>query len=363
MEARSPDMAVARRVMGLTSYLRGEFIEAKDHIEEALRLYDPRWDSDTKLRVNHDTGSAATIYLALVSWALGEVGGTRRLAEEAVMRAVELDHVRTLAIVHCHKGVFEAICQRAEVTLRDAETLVRLCREHAIPLYLAIGGALGGWARARLGDLQAGATELRHALVTYSGHGNRAFIPFFQGLLAEIECDGQSADSALIRVDEALVLATATGEHWSDSFLHRIRGEILLKRDTTNSTPAEEAFLTAMAVAQQQKAKSLELRAALSLAKLYQSTNRAADAHACLRPPSKVFRRPQSSPTSRRRNGYSPRLPRPMRSRMQPRCASAGSSSRRATAKHCSGQRATSLRKQRPRLSVPKSLQPDLPGC
>jgi tetratricopeptide (TPR) repeat protein len=284
MEARLPDMAVARRVMGLTSYLRGEFIEAKDHIEEVLRLYDPRWDRDTKLRVNHDTGCAATIYLALVSWALGEVGGTQRLAEEAVMRAVQLDHVRTLAIVHCHKGLFEAICQRAEVTLRDAETLVRLCGEHAMPLYLAIGGALGGWARARLGDLQAGATELRHALVTYSNQGNRAFIPFFQGLLSEIESDGQSADSALIRVDEALVLATATGEHWSDAFLHRIRGEIMLKRDPTNPAPAEEAFLTSIAIAQQQKAKSFELRAALALAKLYQSINRAADAHAVLTP-------------------------------------------------------------------------------
>ena len=66
--------------------------------------------------------------------------------------------------------------------------------------------------------------------------------------------------------------------------LHRIRGEILLKRDPANTAPAEEAFLTAIAIAQQQKARSFELRAALSLAKLYQSTSRAADAHAVLAP-------------------------------------------------------------------------------
>ena len=66
--------------------------------------------------------------------------------------------------------------------------------------------------------------------------------------------------------------------------MHRIRGKILLKRDPANTAPAEEAFLTAIAIAQQQKAKSFELRAALSLAKLYQSTNRAADAHAVLAP-------------------------------------------------------------------------------
>ena len=94
----------------------------------------------------------------------------------------------------------------------------------------------------------------------------------------------ESADGALTRIDEALALANETGERQSDAFLHRIRGEILLKRDPTNTAPAEEAFLTAIAVAQQQKARSFELRAALSLAKLYQSTGRAAEAHAVLAP-------------------------------------------------------------------------------
>jgi hypothetical protein len=72
-----------------------------------------------------------------------------------------------------------------------------------------------------------------------------------------------------------------TGEHLNDSYLHRIRGEILLKRDSATAT-AEEASLTAIVVAREQKARSFELRAALSLAKLYQSTGRAADAHAVL---------------------------------------------------------------------------------
>ncbi len=85
-------------------------------------------------------------------------------------------------------------------------------------------------------------------------------------------------------MDAALALAGETGEHWTDSFLHRVRGEILLKRNPANTAPVEEALLTAIAIAQQQKAKSFELRAALSLANLYQSTDRAADAHAVLAP-------------------------------------------------------------------------------
>jgi hypothetical protein len=89
-------------------------------------------------------------------------------------------------------------------------------------------------------------------------------------------------EAALTRIDEALAFAGETGEHWTDAFLHRIRGEILLKGDPTNTAPSEEAFLIAIAIAQQQKARGFELRAALSLAKLYQSTARPADAHGVL---------------------------------------------------------------------------------
>ena len=85
----------------------------------------------------------------------------------------------------------------------------------------------------------------------------------------------------MIRIGEPLALAAKTGEHLNDSYLHRIRGEILLKRDSATAT-AEEALLTAIAVAREQKARSFELRAALSLAKLYQSTGRAADVHVVL---------------------------------------------------------------------------------
>jgi hypothetical protein len=123
VDAPLPDMAVARRMMGLTCYLRGAFIEAKDHIEKALKVYDDRWDRDTKIHVNHDTGSAATIYLAVVSWIVGEVAGTQKLAEKAIVRAVGLDHVRTLVTIYNCKAQFEVLCQRVEAAKRDAETL------------------------------------------------------------------------------------------------------------------------------------------------------------------------------------------------------------------------------------------------
>jgi predicted ATPase len=89
---------------------------------------------------------------------------------------------------------------------------------------------------------------------------------------------------ALATTGEALALADETGEHWSDAFLHRVRGEILLKLDSTNTLAVEESFLSAIGIAQQQKARSLRLRAAFSLATLYHSTGRFTEAHTVLAP-------------------------------------------------------------------------------
>ena len=102
------------------------------------------------------------------------------------------------------------------------------------------------------------------------------------------EAEGDAA-AALTRIDDALALAGKTGEHWTDAFLHRLRGEVLLKGDPTNKAPAEDAFLTAIAIGQQQKARSFELQSALALAKLYQSTGRPAKAEAALAPALKGF--------------------------------------------------------------------------
>ena len=121
-------------------------------------------------------------------------------------------------------------------------------------------------------------------MADYASGGNRLFLPSYQGLLAEIEAEGGGAEAALAGVDGALTLAGETGEHWFDAALHRIRGEILVKQSPADPAPAEAAFLAAIAVAQQQKARSFGLRAALSLARLYQSMGRPIDAYDVLGP-------------------------------------------------------------------------------
>ncbi len=280
--ARMPEKMAALRYLGLTLLSQGHFAEARTHLEEVLRTYDPDRDREAKFRFGTDSLASATIYLAQTYWQLGDIKRARELSEEAVARAVDSAHGPTLGNIWLFTAAFESNCGDADATRHAAEALAELSRELGLALYLAYAAVFSSWACARLGDKEAGVKELRQALAALTGQGVKAVVPLFQGLLAELEADGQAAEEALRRIDQALVLASETGEHQSDAFLHRIRGEILSKRDPANTASAEEAFLTAIAVAQQQKAKSFELRAALALAKLCQSSNRAADAHAVL---------------------------------------------------------------------------------
>jgi predicted ATPase len=126
--------------------------------------------------------------------------------------------------------------------------------------------------------------DFRRALAAYTDQGNKFYLPFYRGLLAEIEAESEGAEEALARIGSALVLAQETGEHWADAFLHRIRAQILLKCDSVNTAPAEEAFLTAIAIAQRQKARSFELRAAINLARLWRDQGKVQQARELLAP-------------------------------------------------------------------------------
>ena len=148
---------------------------------------------------------------------------------------------------------------------------------------------LAAWARGRLLDPESGAKELRQALAACLEQGNKLFAQQYYGLIAELEAMTGRADCALASVDAGLALAQDTGERWADPLLLCLKGNILLGRGSGNHALAEEAFRTAIAVAKQQGSRSFGLRAALSLAKLYQSTGRQAEARAALAPALKGF--------------------------------------------------------------------------
>ena len=280
----SPEAVVGFRLNGATEWFVGNFTAARAFLERARDIFDPQLHSDHASRFAQDIGVTIAAYHALVLWLLGEVDQARAVAEEGVERAIRTGHVSTIGYAHFHFAVFEMLRRCTSASASHIDAFVNVTRTHEMQMWTAYGKFLAPWSRRGVDGKDAVLAEMRNSIATCREQNIGNYIPFLTTALAEAEAQAGETEQALATIDGAIGDTERSGQRWFAAETHRIRGDILLKRDPVNTAPAEEAFLTAIAVAQQQKARSFELQAALSLAKLYQSTGRAADAHAVLAP-------------------------------------------------------------------------------
>ena len=281
---RVVETGVAHRGLALIGYFSGDFLDAQTHCERALEACTAGHEEKARERFGEYTGALVMSCLAITSWQLGKVDRARELIEMANRRAAELGHVPSMGYPLLFRSHLEVLRGDATAALSSAEALESCAREHGMTLWRRWAELSSAWARGRLYDPAAAAAEFRRDLAACSDQGAMINMAFFQALLAQLETDTMAAETALKRIDDALDLAGQGDNRCYLSFIHRLRGEILLKRDPSNSAPAEESFRTAIDVARQQSARSLGLQAALALAKLLRSTGQAAEAHAVLAP-------------------------------------------------------------------------------
>ena len=280
----SPEAGVAHRAAGMTCWFAGEYREAREPFERALALFQPGRDDDLAFRFGTDAGVSTMAYLAFASWPLGDVDRGISLIDRMQTRTAGLTHVGTLAYARYMTVMFELMRGDHARAAPNAFELARLAHDHDLNQWRAFGVFLEGWATAASGAIGNGLQDMRHGIEMLREQN----LLFHDGLvkiaLAEAEAQAGNSDRAIAILDEALATSDRTGNRAFEAEQHRARGEMLLKRDPANPAPAEEAFETAIAVAKRQGTRSFELRAALALAKLYQSTDRPADAHAALAP-------------------------------------------------------------------------------
>jgi predicted ATPase len=277
-----PEAGIAHRLLGTTCWYAGDYTGAQVHLEQALARYDHARDLHLASSFAYDQGAVADFYLGMTLYALGETGRGARLVEDALRLALHGQHIPTVALAHHYMVVFAAVRRGLDQATAHAEALLELGTTHGLPSWRGFAKFTLAWA-SRRHDPQALA-EMRAALALQREMNFRTEQALLGTLLAEAEAEAGELDAALSTVEEQLAAIDETGERWFAAEVHRAHAKILLKRNPANTVPAEQAFLAAIAVAREQKAKSFALRAALSLARLYQSSGRGADAHAVLAP-------------------------------------------------------------------------------
>ena len=280
----SPEASVAHRAAGVTRWFAGEYREARDHLERALALFQPGRDDDLAFRFGLDPGVAAMGFLANVSWTLGEVDHAFSFNDRLHARMACVSHIGSRSWGTMAAALFELMRGDHARAAPKAFELARLAREHELIMYGAFGVFLEGWATTARSAPRDGLEDMRRGVELLREQNVLIFDGLLKIALAEAEARAGDPDRAVAILDEALATCDRMGHRAFEAELHRVRGEILLERDPANPAPAEEDLLAAIAIAKQQTTRSFELRAALSLAKLYQSTGRPAEAHAVLAP-------------------------------------------------------------------------------
>ena len=263
-----------------TRIWNGEFASASEHVRSGLALYDPeRHRHHALMYGGHDPGVCGNGQGAVALWALGWPDRAVQSARESIALGETLDHLPSLLhSLWLASSVYFLRRQAADVLACSAR-LLALGGEHGLKLYEAIGGVFHGWALIEQLDAQAGLAELRAAVATYAttAHVN---LDLYRAILAEAELRAgnfEEGTAVLIQGERS------TDEWWRAGYL-RLRGDLLLRGPNDDRDAAERLYRQAISVAAGQQAKSLELRAATSLAMLLGEQGRRSEGYAVLAP-------------------------------------------------------------------------------
>ena len=284
----------AHRAIGMTLFHMGEFAGARGHLEQGSGLYDPQQHGSLALLFVADPGVTCLSYLARTLWHLGYPDQALKKGYEALELAQSLAHPFSLAAAHVYTARVHQCRREAHTTQEHAEAAIALSTEHHFPHYIAMGTILQGWAIAHQGNVTEGIERMQQGLT--AGRHTQIEIArthFLAMLVERYVAAGQAGEGQSV-LDEALASADRSQELQWTADLHRLKGELLLASTSEASVvraaggladaeaAPEEHFRQAIDIARRQGSKALELRAAVSLGRLWREQGRAAEARQML---------------------------------------------------------------------------------
>jgi class 3 adenylate cyclase/predicted ATPase len=284
-QAHDPPFSVlAHYALGVTWLWLGAFPAALQHLEEGITRYTPDQRRAPVFRMGQDPGVVCRADAALILWLLGYPEQALARLHEALALAQELSHPYSLAWTRCWAAVVSQFRRDVPATHEQAEAAVVLSTAQGFTQWAALGTSMRGWALAMQGQGEEGMTRVRQGTTTWRATGATLNVPYLCTLLADV-CDhlGRPADG-LQTLAEAHTLVEQHEERYWEAEIHRLRGVLLLRQTGTPQAEAEAWLQRALDVARRQEAKSLELRAAMSLSRLWQQQGKCTEARELLAP-------------------------------------------------------------------------------
>jgi predicted ATPase len=275
-------LLVAHRALGTTLLLLGAAASSHMHLAQGMALYNPQRHRASAFLFGEDAGMICFSRAAWTLWWLGypERGLVRN--DEAVFLAQQSAHPFSLGFALTSAAVFHQ-CRREGGTARErAEVAIILATEQGFPFWRAFGLILHGWALAYQGQAQEGLEQIQQGLTAWRATGAEQLRSYFLALLAEAYGAIGSPAAGLMAITEALTLVDNTGERWYEPELHRLKGALLLQQSADHHAEAQACFQQALDLARSLQAKSWELRAATSLARLWQQLGKCDEAYQLL---------------------------------------------------------------------------------
>jgi predicted ATPase len=255
-----------------------------------ITLYDPQQHRSSAW-YGVDFGVAIRSVATFVLWLLGYPAQALERTHDAFALAQALSHPPSVNFALDYAATLHHLRRDGHAAQERAEAIITLAHDHGFTLDLAFGTILQGWALTEQDQREEGIAQLQQGLAAWRATGAELYRPYFLSLLAEAYGRSGQIDNGLATVAEALDLVNATGERFYEAEVYRIKGELLLTQEGVRlqaeglrekTEEAERCFHKAIEVAQQQHAKSLELRATMSLARLWQQQGKSAEARQML---------------------------------------------------------------------------------
>jgi class 3 adenylate cyclase/predicted ATPase len=280
-DANDPELMIAaHHAFGVTLTSLGEFSSGLQHLEGAIGAYDSARHRSRALI----SGIACRSQAAWSLWFLGRPDQAREKNEEALSLAHKLSHPYSLAQASAFAAMLHQLLRDRQATVACAEATIALSKEHDFPFWMAMGMILRAWGVAEVNGDREPVFELQEGLAALRATGAEIMRPYFLALLAELHAEAGRPAEGLTALSEAQTAMEASSERCWEAELRRLKGDLLRKLPDGQSPgsdiqkDAEPCFREALTVARNQGAKSLELRAALRLGRLWQEQGKAAEA-------------------------------------------------------------------------------------